>query len=57
MGDSVKSLADIKVDNTHCSRLSYPASHAIAEGYWIGQAGFPFGESILTTPDNLIQPL
>jgi len=54
MGDSVKSLAEVKVDNIHCSPLIYPASHAIVESYQIGQASFPLGESMLTTPDNLL---
>ena len=38
MGDSVKSLAEVEVDNIHCSPLIYLASHAIIEGYQIGQA-------------------
>ena len=33
MGDSVESLAEVEVDNIHCSPLIYPASHAIVEGY------------------------
>ena len=49
MGDSVKSLAVVKVDNIQCSPLIYPASPAITEGYQIGQARFPLGESMLTT--------
>jgi len=54
MGDSVESLAEVKADNSHCSPLIYPASHAIIEGYHICQASFPLGESMLTTPDNLL---
>ena len=54
MGDSVESLAEVKVDNIHGSPLIYPAGHAIAESYQIGQAWFPLGESMLTTPDNLL---
>jgi len=38
MGDSVKSLAQAKVENIHCSCLIYPASYATTEGYQIGQA-------------------
>ena len=37
MGDSVKSLAEVEVDNIHCSPLIYPAGHAIVESYQIGQ--------------------
>ena len=53
MGDSVKSLAEVEVDNIHCSPLIYSAGHPIIEGHQIGQAWFPLGESMLTTPDNL----
>ena len=38
MRDSIKSLAEVKVDDTHCSPFIHPASHAIVEGYQIGQA-------------------
>jgi len=53
MGDSVESLAEVEVGNTHCSPFTYPASHAIIESYQIGQARFPLRESMLTTPDKL----
>ena len=54
MGDCVESLAEVKVDNIHGSPFVYLASHVIVESYQIGQAWFPFGESMLTTPDNLL---
>ena len=54
MGDCVESLAEVKVDNIHSSPFVYPASHVIVESYQIGQAWFPLGESMLTTPDNLL---
>ena len=54
MGDSVESLAEVEVDNIHGSPLIYLASHAAIESYHIGQAWFPRGESMLTTPDNLL---
>ena len=54
MRDRVKSLAEVELDNIHGSPLIYPASHAIVESYQIGQAWFPLGESMLTTPDNLL---
>jgi len=38
MGDRAKSLAEVKVDNIHCSSLIYPAGYATTEGYQIGQA-------------------
>jgi len=53
VGDSVKSLAEVKVENIHCSPLIYPASHATIEGYQMAQASFPLGEFMLTTPHNL----
>ena len=54
MGDSVESLAEVEVDNIHGSPFVYPASHGIVGSYQIGQAWFPLGESMLTTPDNLL---
>lgn len=36
MGDSVKSLAAVKGDNTHTSPLIYQAGHSSLEGYQIG---------------------
>ena len=54
MGDCVESLAEVKVDNIYCSPLIYPASHAIVESYQIGHARFPLGESMVSTPDNLL---
>jgi len=47
MGDCVKSLAEVEVDNIHCSPLIYLASHAIVEDS-------PLGESMLTAPDSLL---
>ena len=54
MGNRVESLAEVQVDNIHCSPLIHPANHAITEIYQIGQAWFVLGESILTSPDNLL---
>ena len=54
MGDSVRSLAEVEVDNIHGSPLIYPAGHTIVESYQIGQAWFSLSESTLTTPDNLL---
>lgn len=50
MGDTVKSLAEIKIDNIHC----YSAGCDIFRGYQIGQACFPFCESMLTGTDYLL---
>jgi len=38
MGDCVKSLAEVKLDNIHCSPLIYSASHAIVESYQIAHS-------------------
>ena len=54
MGDCVESFAEVKVDNIYGSPFIYPASHVVVESYQIGQAWFPLGESMLTTPDNLL---
>ena len=56
MGDSIESLAKVKVDDIHCSTPIYPAGDAITEGKEVGRAQLPLGESMLTTPgDFLIQ--
>lgn len=53
-GDNVKNLPEGGVDTMHWSLLIYPASHSIAEGKLTGRAGLPLGQSVLTTPDNLL---
>lgn len=52
MGDTVKSLAKIKVGNIHCFPLVDPPCHVIIGGYQIGQTWFTVGESMLTTFDD-----
>ena len=54
MGDCVKSLAEVKADNTHCDPLSFLQWHDWLGRDQIGQAWFPLGESMLTTPNNLL---
>ncbi|XP_048785819.1 uncharacterized protein LOC125686147 isoform X4 [Lagopus muta] len=54
MGDSIKCLAEIKVDYIHCSPPIHPARDNIIEGYQVGQARPPPCEPVLTTPDNLL---
>lgn len=54
MGDSIESLAKVKVDDIHCSPLIYPAGDAIIEENEVGRARLPLGESMLTTPHNLL---
>ena len=53
MEDSVKGLTEEQVDNIH-SPLVYQASHFIVEVYQVGQARIPFGEAMLTTPDDFL---
>lgn len=36
VADSVKRLAELKVHNTHCSPLNYPAGYDVIEGYQVG---------------------
>lgn len=50
--DSVKNVAEVKVENTHCSSPIYPDCDDIIDVYQIGQAWFPLGESVLTAHDN-----
>ena len=54
MGDSVESLAEVEVHNICGSPFIYPASHAIVESHQTDRALFPLGESMLTTPENLL---
>jgi len=49
----VKSLAEVKVQNTHCSPLIYLDSDDI-EGYHVGWTWASLDESMLTTSDNLL---
>lgn len=56
MERSVKRLAEVGVDNIHCSPPTYLASHAIIENYHIGQAWFPLHESVLITPNTFFPP-
>jgi len=39
MGGNVKSLAEVMVDNIHCSPLIYPAGQDIIEGCQVGSFG------------------
>ena len=54
MGDSVKSLTEVKADNIHYSALIYQAYNFIVEGYQAGQAWLPLGEAMMTPPNNLL---
>jgi len=54
VGDGVKQIAKVKVHNIHYSLPIYLDSDVIINSYQIGQACFPLGESLLSTPDNLL---
>ena len=55
-GDSIKCLTEVKSQGTQYPLLP---SHLldrddVIEGYQVGQARFPLGESMLTIPDNIL---
>lgn len=54
MGDSVKSIAEVKIAKIHCCPLMYPASCDIMEGYQTGKAQFFLGETLFPIPDKLL---
>ena len=54
VADGVKCLGEVKVHYIHCYLPIYPASDDIIEGYQVNQAWLYFGESLLTTSDNLL---
>lgn len=47
-------LNEVQVGNTHCSSLIHQVGHFIREAHHIVWAWLPHGESILTTPDDLL---
>jgi len=54
MGDSVKSLAEVKVYNIHSSPLVYPAVDDVREGYETDQAWFPLHSCVCYKHTHLI---
>lgn len=53
-GDSVKTLTEVQVDNSHCFPLVYMVSHFIVEHYNVGQVCFPIDESMLDLDGFLV---
>lgn len=49
-----KNLPEGSADTMYCSLLIYPASHSITGGNLIGLVWLPLGQSVLTTPDDLL---
>jgi len=45
-GDSIKIIAEVKVDNIYCSLLIYPVSLDIIDSYQNGQAWFTLGINV-----------
>lgn len=54
MGDSVESFAEVQTDNIYCSPVICSISHSVREGYQIGKAVFPLGETMLPAFDHLL---
>lgn len=54
MGDSIKDLFEVQLDNLHCSSLSYQSSHLIVEDHRFGQTRLSPHESMLKTHDYLL---
>lgn len=50
MGDSTKSLTEVKLHNFHCSSLTHQASHLIVEGYQVRNVH----KCVLTALDHLL---
>lgn len=51
MGSTAKSLAEVKVDNTHSSLIIHQAIHFTIEGFQVGQALVSLFNSMLTAPN------
>lgn len=56
MGDIVKGLTEVQVDNICSTFLICQVTHVIVELYQVGQAGLPLGEAMLTTSDYFLVP-
>jgi len=54
VGNSVKGLTKVQVDNIHSLSFIREACHLVTEGDNLGQAGPAFHESMLAGPDPLI---
>lgn len=52
-GDSVKSLPEVQVKNTHFFFLVYQANNSIIEVYQVGQTSLHLPECMSTTPHHL----
>jgi len=53
VGNSVKGLTKVQVDDIHSLSLIHQAGHLVIEGDQVGQAGCAFHEPMLAGPDPL----
>lgn len=51
--DCVKGLTEVHVVDSCSSSFVHRYSHSTAEGHWISQAQFAFGEAIVTVSNHL----
>ena len=54
MGNSVKGLTKVQIDNFHSLSLIHWVGHLVIEGDRVGQAGPAFQERIQAGPDPLV---
>ena len=54
MGNSVKGLTEVQVNNIQSLSFAHLAGHLVTEGDQVGRAGFAFHEPMLAGPDPLI---
>jgi len=54
VGNSVKGLTKVQVDNIHTLSLIHQVGHLVIEADQVGQAGPAFHEPMLAGPDPLI---
>ena len=54
VGNSVKSLTEVQVQNIHSLSLIHYAGHLVTEGDQVGQEGLTFHEPMLAGPDPLV---
>jgi len=54
VGNSVKGLSKVQVDNILSLSLIHQVGHLVIGGDWVGQAGPAFHESMLAGPESLV---
>ena len=56
VGDHVKGLAQVQVDDTSCLYFVHQCCHSITEGHQVGQTRPSLGEAVLAVSDHLLIP-